>query len=305
MHSPISSPSLVEATRTTPAERQNSQRSRSGLYPASESGVVRPIVRWAGGKRWLLPTLRDLVAKTTAHNLIEPFLGGAASALGLGSFQRMELADLNGELVAMYKAVRDQPDQVFATYSAWQNTSDQYYSLREESSKEPVRAAARFLYLNHTSFNGIYRVNRQGKYNVPYGRRPNLTLPTHDHLKAASQRLKCAALEVGDFEIAINKAMAGDFLFIDPPYTVAHNNNGFIKYNQHLFSFDDQIRLAKSIARAIDRGAYFALTNAAHSSIRETFGHLGRIVELDRKNTVGGVAAERGRTSELLFTNIA
>jgi len=282
-----------------------SGRSRGALYPKDDADAVKPIVRWAGGKRWLLPVVRSLAAKTSASTLIEPFLGGAATALGVTSFQSLDLTDLNSELVAMYREVRDRPGEVHDAYRYWTNSSEQYYLLRDAEEADPILAAARFLYLNHTSFNGIYRVNRQGKYNVPYGRRKALTLPTLDHLQAASKRLGAAHIAVGDFEESINRANSGTFVFVDPPYTVAHNNNGFIKYNQHLFSFDDQKRLAGAIERAVGRGAFFALTNAAHSSIRELFGNLGRIVELDRKNTVGGLAAGRGRTSELLFTNVA
>jgi DNA adenine methylase len=147
-------------------------------------------------------------------------------------------------------------------------------------------------------------VNLKGEYNVPYGNRANTRIPDRAWLEEVSKRLQGVELHGRSFEISLGDAKEGDLVFLDPPYTVAHNNNGFVKYNQHLFSFDDQKLLAKSIKEISERGASFILTNAAHKSIDELFSPLGRKMTVARRNVIGGVNASRGRADEYVFTNI-
>lgn len=214
------------------------------------------------------------------------------------------LSDLNEDLIATYRTIRDHPDQVADILHQQPNNSEHYYAMREYSPRCAVDQAARFLYLNHTSFNGIYRVNLKGKYNVPFGRRPNPKFPTHAELNVVSRRLQSAELNVGDFANSLISVKRNDLVFLDPPYTVAHNNNGFVKYNQHLFSFDDQRRLSAYIDELRARGAYYIMTNAAHTSIEELFDKGDRRIELSRGSSVGGRKAARGSAQEYLFTNI-
>ena len=171
---------------------------------------------------------------------------------------------------------------------------------------DKVERAARFLYLNHTSFNGIYRVNLNGVYNVPFGHRPSPQIPTAAHLRAVAKRLtrKRARLDAGDFAECITHVNRGELVFLDPPYTVAHNNNGFIKYNQHLFSFDDQKRLKTLVDEIKERGAYYILANAAHESIASLFDNGDILIETRRRNSIGGINAARGSAIEYVFTNL-
>ena len=184
------------------------------------------------------------------------------------------------------------------------NTSEHYYSVRASSPEDPALRAAKFIYLNHTSYNGIYRVNLNGKYNVPYGGRTNAQIPTRELLAAVSQRLQGSSIAVSDFQDVVQHVRAGDLVFLDPPYTVAHNNNGFIKYNQKLFSFEDQTRLSKVVDEVRECGAYYLLTNAAHESIATLFEKGDRKIELTRGNSVGGTKAKRGSATEYIFTNV-
>jgi DNA adenine methylase len=269
-----------------------------------DSGRIPPFLRWAGGKRWLVPQILELIGSETITRYHEPFLGGGSVFFSLETAGRVFLSDLNTDLIEVYRQVRDRPAEVAALLAKYENTSEAYYAARSQTPGEAAQRAARFIYLNHTSFNGIFRVNLKGEYNVPFGYRASTNAPDLDWLLRASKRLQGVELVGGDFERALGEVAGGDVVFLDPPYTVAHNNNGFVKYNQHLFSFADQERLAECIATISDRGARFILTNAAHSSIDRLFSPLGRKITVSRKNSIGGKKAARGSADEYVFTNI-
>lgn len=268
-----------------------------------ESGIPA-FLRWAGGKRWLLPQMPIVLGGLSVRNYYEPFLGGGSVFLGIRVKGKAFLSDLNAELIETYIGVRDEPARVAKALATHKNELAHYYKVRDELPADPTQRAARFIYLNHTSFNGIYRVSLAGRYNVPFGNRESPNYPTQEHLEAVSERLQGVSLTAMDFEKAIATSGRGDLVFLDPPYTVAHDNNGFIKYNQKLFSFADQQRLCNSIAALRDRGAYYILTNAAHQSISDLFDFGDRRLTLTRRNSIGGRKAARGSANEYLFTNV-
>lgn len=262
-------------------------------------------MRWAGGKRWLLPRIRELVGERDFSAYHEPFLGGASIYLGLRRFPAAYLRDTNAELIAAFRAIRARPVMVAKLVAEFANDSETYYEVRAWAPTDRYERAARFVYLNHTSFNGIYRVNLDGVYNVPFGNRPSPQIPTAEHLKRVAVCLQVATLYVGDFADCLDRVDKGDLVFLDPPYTVAHNNNGFIKYNQKLFRFEDQERLSTLIDEIRQRGAYYILANAAHPSIAKLFTRTwNNRIETSRRNSIGGINAKRGSGSEYLFTNL-
>ncbi len=273
------------------------------LVPSPASRVVSPL-RWAGGKRWLLPTIKMLVGGEQFSAYHEPFLGGASIFLGLPQFGKAYLWDSNPELIATYRAIRDHYAKIAERVLLYGNDPETYYAVRAAVPEDKVERAARFLYLNHTSFNGIYRVNLDGVYNVPFGKRPSPQIPTVEHLRDVAKRLRQAKLEKGDFAECLKHVNKGDLVFLDPPYTVAHNHNGFIKYNQRLFSFDDQKRLNELVEKIKERGAYYILANAAHESIANLFDNGDTLIETSRRNSIGGINAVRGSATEYLFTNL-
>ena len=217
--------------------------------------------------------------------------------------RRAVLSDRNSDLVSTYSKLRKDPEEIIEVLRRYKNTEDFYYKVRSKTPRTEAEAAARFLYLNQTSFNGIYRVNLRGEYNVPYGHRTKSFLDA-TNLKAASRALSKASLICRDFEDCLHDISREDFVFLDPPYTVSHNKNGFIKYNEKLFSLDDQYRLAKFVEGIMDIGAKFVLTNAAHEKVAEIFSCAGNPIELQRANLIGGKKAERGAISEFVFTNL-
>ena len=267
--------------------------------------LIEPFVRWAGGKTWLVPHLSVIIGNTRINHYHEPFLGGGAVFFALDHQKKSYLSDANDQLVNAYIQIRDNPRAVIDCFVKFQNTEEEYYRIRDNFLPNSLEeSAAQFIYLNQTSYNGLFRVNRQGKYNVPYGFRKTWRYDV-DRILAASKKLYNTNISVGDFEVNKYKIKENDLVFLDPPYTVSHNNNGFIEYNKKLFSLKDQERLGKFIDYIKNKNAYYILTNAAHEEIGNIFTKDGdRRLELHRNSLIGGRNAARTEISEYIFTNI-
>jgi DNA adenine methylase len=261
-------------------------------------------LKWAGGKRWLLTKSEELLPdmKKTSRYL-EPFLGGGSMFFHLEPKTAL-LSDLNEDLINAYIIMRDNWHDLFEILKRYhkQHSQDFYYRIRSSKPRTSVNKAARFVYLNRTCWNGLYRVNKKGEFNVPIGTKTSVIL-NNDNFKQLSNLLKRATLDTCDFEATINKAEENDFIFIDPPYTVKHNLNGFVKYNETIFSWQDQIRLKNSVTKAISRGAKVLVTNANHKSIEELYMDCGKIYLLNRASVIAGNSEARGMYSELAITN--
>jgi len=261
--------------------------------------IVTPFLKWAGGKRWLVSSHPELFPEDYACYL-EPFLGSGAVFFHLQPDEAV-LGDVNADLINTYDAIKCDWKAVYTHLKTHQRNHNKayYYEIRGKAFRSPIKKAAQFIYLNRTCFNGIYRVNLDGKFNVPMGTKNNVLLSTDD-FKTVSETLHNADFYNVDFEKIIDISEKNDFLFIDPPYTVKHNNNGFIQYNENIFSWDDQVRLRDCIDNAVIRGVKVLLTNADHSSIRELYKDIGTIKSLDRLSVISGKANARGRYSELI-----
>lgn len=263
----------------------------------------KPFLRWAGGKNWLVKSLPALIDGLKFNSYHEPFLGGGSVFFALAP-ESAYLSDANADLINAYIAVRDNPQGVIDYLRRQQVSEDSYYRVRASRPRASHCRAGRFIYLNRTSFNGIYRVNRNGEYNVPYGHRDEYRFD-FERIRKASNALKDTTLRSVDFFKTLDDIQEKDLVFLDPPYTVSHNNNGFIEYNKKLFSVDDQRRLKKYIDDINDRGAYYILTNAAHEKIAEIFNSdANALIPMQRQSTLGGLNARRGETQEYIFTNI-
>lgn len=268
-----------------------------------EDTEIKPFLRWAGGKNWLIKYLKELVSQRRYNNYYEPFLGGGSIFFNLKP-RRAFLSDLNEDLIFTYNVLKTSPEQVIKDLKNFSNSKEDYYRIRESNYRKASKIAARFIYLNQTSFNGIYRVNLNGEYNVPYGYRTKNPLD-EENLRISSQLLSNANIRCIDFEMISTEVRKGDLVFLDPPYTVSHNHNGFIKYNQRLFSLDDQYRLFDLICKIKSKGGYYILTNAAHAKVRKIFTQEGdQRILMSRPSLIGGINAKRGTVSEYIFTNI-
>ena len=265
---------------------------------------ITSFIRWAGGKSWLVPFVEELIDGLEFNNYHEPFMGGASVFFAIDTPNKSYLSDVNPELVGAFCAVRDNPQRIIDYLKEYKTDSHSYYAVRDSEPSGKYQKAARFLYLNTYSFNGLYRVNRQGKYNVPYGQRGNTAID-YERILEASKKLQGVEVTCQDFDASKSVIKKGDLVFLDPPYTVSKEANAmFIEYNQKLFSLDDQYRLAELIDFIIAQGAYFILTNAMHDKIMEIFKDKGRVIARERNSLIGGKKAYRGKVQEYIFTNI-
>ena len=212
------------------------------------------------------------------------------------------MSDLNEHLINAYKQVRDNPRDILRYLQKWENTEEKYYEIRASVFKNQIKQAARFIYLNQYSFNGIYRENRSGKYNVPYGKRKDFIINFLNIFKV-SRVLQDTEIFFGDFtanEANINK---NDLVFLDPPYSLSQTEDGFVKYNKDVFSIADQYKLADFIDAIRNKGAKYILTNANHPKIIEIFDNGDNLLNLSRNSTIGGISSSRGIYKEIILTN--
>lgn len=214
------------------------------------------------------------------------------------------LADINLELIHCYQAVRDSWETVQdLLYLHHKNHSkEHYYKIRQIKPTDLAEKAARFIYLNRTCWNALYRVNQKGEFNVPIGTKTNVILTTDD-FEGISKLLQGATISHIDFETVIDQAQKGDLIFADPPYTVKHNFNGFVKYNEKMFHWDDQVRLSKCLIKASKRGCLVLLTNANHPSIIELYENDFDLTPLKRNSVIAASSSRRGMYEELIIKN--
>jgi DNA adenine methylase len=275
------------------------------LSNAAEGTQARlvPFLKWAGGKRWLVFNYPEFFPQSF-NTYIEPFLGAGSVYFYLQPDKAI-LGDFNQDLIATYQAIQNQWQDLNGSlrYRQRRHREDgnYYYWLRAKSPEPLVERASRLIYLNRTCFNGIYRVNQKGEFNVPRGSKDKVLIDT-DNFEAMSMLLKKAELISGDFERLVDRAQKDDFIFADPPYTVLHNYNGFRKYNEVLFSWADQERLAAALRRAVMRGAKVLCTNANHASLRELYSTPEFSLEVvSRASTISADKSSRKHFEELII----
>lgn len=291
--------------RRDSSERRFDEAKETAKNMEKTKTTAEPFVRWAGGKTWLVPYIPKLIRGLPIEHYHEPFLGGGAVFYAVRHHKKAYLSDSNPRLINAYIQVRDNPEQVISYLSGFQNSEAEYYRVRSEFTNEGTpENAARFIFLNQTSYNGLFRVNRNGFYNVPYGFRTWWKCDP-EQIFNASAYLKNTRIVTGDFEVNKYRIKENDLVFLDPPYTVSHSNNGFIAYNQKLFSVEDQKRLKRYIEYIKRKGAFYILTNAAHETIRKIFlVQNDRLIVLHRPSLIGGIHAVRKSIPEYVFTNI-
>lgn len=268
--------------------------------PKLEKKLI-PFLKWAGGKRWLIQKHPELF-NVDFDRYLEPFVGSAAVYFHLAPSTAI-LSDKNKALIDTYKAIQCDHERVFEELQIHERShcKDYYYEIRAKRFRAVYKKAAQFIYLNRTCWNGLYRVNRKNVFNVPKGTKNKVILESDD-FGAIAKALENTILLDGDFSNVISQAGKGDLLFVDPPYTVKHDKNGFIKYNETLFSWDDQVRLRNAIVEAKNRGAKIILTNANHDSVRKLYGNSFKLTTLNRASVLSGKTEYRGSVQELLIT---
>ena len=263
--------------------------------------MAKPFLRWAGSKRQLVGTMAAYW--TGRHKrYVEPFAGSARFFFELEPRSAL-LGDINSDLVSMYEAVRTHPKQLSVRLSQWANNKNEYYRLRalDPSTLDEVARAARFIYLNRFCFNGLYRTNKAGKFNVPYGGDRSGTIPSENALKAASKLLSRVRLICGDFETTLKEAKGSDFIYLDPPFTT-RGKRVFNDYGPQAFGTEDLMRLREVLENLHEIGATFLLSYADCDEgivLARDF----KTSRVSTRRNIAGFASKRRLTSELLVTN--
>jgi DNA adenine methylase len=272
--------------------------------PNLDLRIASPILKWAGGKGALLSQFASHFPTPNRYKrYFEPFLGGAAVFFHLQPAESF-LYDLNPQLIEVYSVVRENVEGLISALKIHHNDRVYFYEVRAQqpTNLTPIQRAARFIFLNRTCYNGLYRVNRQGQFNVPFGKYTNPTICDEKKLRLASSCLQQAHLNVADFEAILDIAEKGDLIYFDPPYEPLSPTSNFTSYTSHGFTSADQRRLAEAFHRLADRGCLLMLSNSSAPLIYELYQGF-HIHEINARRAINSKASGRGVIKELMITN--
>ena len=274
-----------------------------------KNNLVVPVLKWVGGKRQLLNTLRPLLpSKITTY--CEPFVGGGAMLFDLQP-KKAYVNDINSNLILVYTVIRDKVDDLINQLEKFENTSDMFYTVRDwDRNRETydnmtdVERAARIIYLNKTCFNGLYRVNNSGEFNSPFGNYKNPNIVNAPVLKAVNSYFNTAEIHFSstDYEELLSKVKKGTFVYLDPPYDPVSDTSNFTGYSKGGFSKEDQIRLRKCCDEMDKKGVRFMLSNSATDFIKEQYSKYN-ITTVQAKRAINSVGSKRGDVDEVVVRN--
>jgi DNA adenine methylase len=277
---------------------------QSLLFSAdSHDSKAKPFLKWAGGKTRLLPVLRKFLVRHKFSRYYEPFLGGAALFFDIAPKIGV-LNDRNPELIFCYEIVRDHPSELFLMLKRMPVSEKEFYRIRSSApeSLAAVERAARFIYLNKTCYNGLYRVNRKGEFNTPYGGNDKVSWADEDNLHRASRILRNVRLMSDDYSSAVKDADKNDFVYLDPPYLPVGRYADFKRYTKETFFEDDHRKLAETFRELSERGCIVLLSNSYHDKIAELYAGFNK-EEVEMPRVINCKGEGRGRVRELLVSN--
>lgn len=279
----------------------------------ASNNLTQPFLKWAGGKRQLLPEIRKYIPEKI-DMYYEPFIGAGAVLLDLKP-QKAVINDINIELVNVYEVVKHHHEELIEQLRKHENgnNSEYFYKVRGlDRDKEkyeqlsPVEKAARMIYLNKTCFNGLYRVNSKGQFNVPFGKYKNPQIVNESVLRAVHDYLSAYDVTIWnkDFAEVVANAKEGDFVYFDPPYDPVSDTSSFTSYSLDGFNREDQIRLSDVCVELDKRGCKFLLSNSATDFIKEIYEEKGFHIEIvSATRNINSVASKRGKIDEVLVMN--
>jgi len=305
----------------------NTTASHSASHSAEQKGIdggtgfsspvfvstARPFLKWAGGKRQSVPFLQQHLP-SRFNRYIEPMVGAGALFFSLTESERLQgemiIADINPELINVYRVIRDKLPKLIALLKKHKEKhSKRYFSLVRAVDRDPafwtwndVERAARFIYLNKTCFNGLYRVNSRGEFNVPFGDYSNPAICDEANLTNCSRVLKQTKIELGSFENIAALAKPGDLVYFDPPYEPLTKTSNFTQYARDGFGTADQIKLAEVFAELDRRGVRVMLSNSSAQLVFDLYANY-KIVEIAVGRAINSKGAQRGKVKELLVKN--
>ena len=263
---------------------------------------AQPFLKWAGGKTQLLD---ELIARVPQHfnTYYEPFIGGGALFFAISPDDAV-LADINQDLVNAYLVVRDHPEELIEALSKFENEKEAFYEVRsqDQATLSPIDRAARLIYLNRTCFNGLYRVNKSGQFNVPFAGYKNPNIIQAEKIIRDSKVLQNTTVYHSGFEKVLDKAVEGDFIYLDPPYYPQSVYSDFKRYNKEQFYKEDHERLAELYNELSDRGCQVMLSNSDTPFTRDLYKHW-RVDTVFAKRMINSDATKRGEVTEIIVTN--
>lgn len=273
--------------------------------PHSIDGA-RPFLKWAGGKSRLLKQYGPYFPEREGiQRYYEPFIGSGAVYFHLQP-KNAVLADINEKLIEVYQVVQQDVESLIDILGKYRNEEEQFYRVRAQNPIEldRVKRAARLIYLNKTCYNGLYRENKKGEFNVPFGRYKNPAICDPSRLRTASRALQGVQLKDNDYDDVVVSAAPGDFVYFDPPYAPLNSTSNFTSYNRHGFDINAQKRLADTFDRLTAERCSVMLSNSDTPLIRELYGEKGyRLIEIQARRFINSKADRRGPVTELLILN--
>ncbi len=286
-------------------------------WAASDPGrnAPSPFLKWAGGKGSLLPYLLPHVSPLLT-DYYEPFLGGGALFLGRcarGTKFRAHLSDINAELINAYRMVKEAPEELIDLLSRFQseydessNKSEYYYKKRDWRPIDPLESVARLVFLNKTCYNGLYRVNSRGEFNVPFGRYKKPRILDSENIRAVSRVLRETDAELGsiDYKTAVSRCGRGDFIYLDPPYQPVSKTSSFTDYAPGGFSERDQVELAEQFAKLVDSGCTVLLSNSETALTRRLYRNF-EVRKVTVNRPINSVGTGRKGYKELVVLGLA
>ncbi|MEQ9323788.1 MAG: Dam family site-specific DNA-(adenine-N6)-methyltransferase [Polyangiaceae bacterium] len=263
---------------------------------------IRPYLKWAGGKRSLLPQLLPHLPERF-RRYHEPFVGSAALFFHLAP-KKAWLSDTNERLVRTYRGLRDDPDGVIERLRRFPHDKEFFLRKRQENIDDAgdTELAAWFIYLNKTGYNGLYRVNSKNVFNVPFGSYKRPKICDEPRLRACAGRLANVEIEVRDFEAAADRARKGDLVYFDPPYVPLSATSSFTSYTRHGFGPPEQERLRDTALRLVERGVHVVISNSSAPLVRELYaGSAFELIEIAARRSINSRGDRRGAVVELLL----
>lgn len=278
------------------------------MYRGGEQSFAKPypLVKWVGGKRQLLPTILKFIPQTFGR-YFEPFVGGGALFFEL-SLPKTYISDKNEELINLYKVVRDFPSELISSLKKHENSKDYFLKIRglDRSSSylsiSEIERASRFIYLNRTCFNGMYRVNSSGFFNVPFGNYKNPRIVDAENIFNASYLLKETDIRCADFSEVLRHVKSGDFVYFDPPYVPLNETSAFTYYTKNGFDLNLQIKLRDLCDKLNSKGIKFLLSNSNTDIVKDLYKSYEKI-EVFASRNINANPNGRGKIVELLIRN--
>lgn len=270
--------------------------------------MARPVLKWVGGKRRLIEQITSLFPEDYSIRAYhEPFFGGGALFFHLEP-SRGSINDVNKRLMNFYRVLKEQPRELIEEASQYIYDKAEYYNLRTRFNEEQltdVEDAAILLYLNKTGYNGLYRVNSKGKYNVPFGRYKNPRIVDEERIMTASKLLENISIHSERFYSVKKQAEKGDMVYFDPPYLPVSETSDFTAYSKSGFGYKDHVLLKDTCLDLDERGVYFVQSNSYVKPILELYENNGFRIEIVQMNrAINSKTSKRGEVNEILVTNI-